>query len=66
MITMNYMVQKGYKKGACKNCGAMTHKEKDCLERPRSAQKTAAKLGVRHAEDDVIMKMEVAAADLVN
>lgn len=22
-----------YQKGACKNCGAMTHKEKDCVER---------------------------------
>ncbi|CAO1615663.1 unnamed protein product [Jaminaea pallidilutea] len=24
-----------YRKGACANCGAMTHKSKDCLERPR-------------------------------
>ncbi|CAO1622240.1 unnamed protein product [Parajaminaea phylloscopi] len=24
-----------YRKGACDNCGAMTHKTKDCLERPR-------------------------------
>ncbi|PWA75941.1 pre-mRNA splicing Prp18-interacting factor [Artemisia annua] len=24
-----------YRKGACKNCGAMTHKAKDCVERPR-------------------------------
>ena len=24
-----------YRKGACKNCGAITHKEKECTEKPR-------------------------------
>lgn len=42
-----------YKKGACKNCGAITHKEKDCLERPRSSKKAAWKSGLDIAPNDI-------------
>ncbi|XP_044258037.1 pre-mRNA-splicing factor Slu7 [Tribolium madens] len=43
-----------YRKGACENCGAMTHKRKDCMERPR---KVAAKFsGAKIAADEFIQK----------
>ena len=41
------------RKGACKNCGAMGHTAKDCVERPRSNKKTAEKTGLDIAPDDV-------------
>eukprot|EP00602_Paraphysomonas_sp_CaronLab_P004398 CAMPEP_0185033266 /NCGR_PEP_ID=MMETSP1103-20130426/22034_1 /TAXON_ID=36769 /ORGANISM="Paraphysomonas bandaiensis, Strain Caron Lab Isolate" /LENGTH=511 /DNA_ID=CAMNT_0027569477 /DNA_START=307 /DNA_END=1842 /DNA_ORIENTATION=- len=36
----------------------MTHKEKDCVERPRSSKKAAWKSGVDIAPDEVVLKME--------
>lgn len=46
--TMNSIMRAttGYKKGACKNCGATTHVAKDCVERPRSKAKSAEKTGI--------------------
>ncbi|CCJ30853.1 unnamed protein product [Pneumocystis jirovecii] len=35
-----------FRKGACDNCGAMSHKTKDCMERPR-------KLGARWTGKDI-------------
>ena len=50
--------QKIFKKGSCKNCGATTHKEKDCVERPRSTKKSAWKSGLDIAPDEIVLKLE--------
>jgi Pre-mRNA splicing Prp18-interacting factor len=42
-----------YRKGACENCGAMTHKLKDCLERPR---KKGAKFTGKDIQADEIIQ----------
>ncbi|KAG0047773.1 mRNA splicing protein [Gryganskiella cystojenkinii] len=47
-----------YRKGACENCGAMTHKTKDCVERPR--KKGAKWTGKNIKEDEVIQRVEMA------
>mmetsp|Transcript_2999 Transcript_2999/g.5896 ORF Transcript_2999/g.5896 Transcript_2999/m.5896 type:complete len:553 (+) Transcript_2999:206-1864(+) len=44
-----------YRKGACENCGSMTHKKKDCLERPRT--KGAKWTGEEIAADDKIQRL---------
>jgi hypothetical protein len=36
----------------------MTHKEKDCVERPRSAKKAAWKSGLDIAPDEVSLNLE--------
>ncbi|KAF9407081.1 mRNA splicing protein [Podila epigama] len=46
-----------YRKGACENCGAMTHKTKDCVERPR--KKGARWTGKDIKEDEVIQEVSM-------
>ncbi|KAG2755237.1 hypothetical protein P692DRAFT_20826881 [Suillus brevipes Sb2] len=43
---------KKYRKGACENCGAITHKKQDCLERPR---KKGAKFTNKNIQADEII-----------
>ncbi|KAH7126952.1 Pre-mRNA splicing Prp18-interacting factor-domain-containing protein [Dendryphion nanum] len=42
-----------FRKGACENCGAMTHKKKDCLSRPR---KTGARWTGKNIEADELVE----------
>lgn len=48
---------KKYRKGACENCGAMSHKKKDCLERPR---KKGAKYSNKDIQADEVVQDVVA------
>lgn len=46
-----------YRKGACENCGSMTHKAKDCLSRPRA--KGAKWTGKDIQADEVIQDVKL-------
>ena len=46
-----------YRKGACENCGAMSHKTKDCLSRPRA--KGAKWTGRDIQADEVVQNVQL-------
>ncbi|CAJ2503949.1 Uu.00g113430.m01.CDS01 [Anthostomella pinea] len=46
-----------YRKGACENCGAMTHKTKECLSRPRA--KGAKYTGRDIQADEVVQEVQL-------
>ncbi len=49
-----------YRKGACVNCGSMTHKLKECLERPRArgAKWTGRNFGRDEVQESIDMKKD--------
>jgi pre-mRNA-processing factor SLU7 len=50
-----------YRKGACTNCGSMSHKAKDCMERPRA--KGAKFTNKNIAADDKVQNVHAASFD---
>ena len=53
-----------YRKGACTNCGAITHDAKTCTERPR---KISVKYSQRDfAQDEVILPNQIMAESKLN
>ena len=46
-----------YRKGACTNCGAMTHTAKDCVERPRA--KGAKYTGKDFKDDELVQELHL-------
>ena len=46
-----------YRKGACTNCGALTHKQKDCLDRPRKVAAKYSNLDIK--PDEVIQSFDL-------
>lgn len=50
-----------YRKGACKNCGSMSHPTKDCLERPR--RKGAVVTNEDIVPDEVVQKITLKGFD---
>ncbi|CBQ69368.1 related to step II splicing factor SLU7 [Sporisorium reilianum SRZ2] len=49
-------IPKKFRKGACENCGSMSHKTRDCLERPR--KKGAKKLGKTLVGDHTLQEVQ--------
>lgn len=45
-----------FRKGACENCGSMTHKKKDCLERPR---RIGAKFNNKDIKPDEVVQPDL-------
>lgn len=45
-----------YRKGACENCGALTHKKKDCMDRPR---KVGAKFSASNILPDEFIQKDL-------
>ncbi|KAK9835182.1 hypothetical protein WJX81_004076 [Elliptochloris bilobata] len=59
---------KKYRKGACENCGALSHKTKDCVERPRSkgARWTSKHIAADEKVEDIQLKTYEARRDRWN